>query len=174
MALPQRRWRYGLIGASLALGAPAGLLLLRGFAAGELLQLGWVVAELLRDAGLYLYLLASTALVFALFGFVLGRGADRLAELSISDPLTGLLNARVLSARLEVEWGRAARYGGGALLDGPAVQDLVQRLEGTRFGVGARSLSMLLPLLAALAIGGELRAQEAGGEGVAGRDRWRL
>lgn len=111
MALPRQRWRYGLTGAALALGAPGGLLVVRGLVARELLQPGWAAAELAREAGLYLYLLVSTTLVFGLFGFVLGRGNERLAELSISDPLTGLLNARVLAARLEVECTRAARYG---------------------------------------------------------------
>jgi diguanylate cyclase (GGDEF)-like protein len=111
VALPRQRWRYGLTGAGLALGAPGGLLVVRGLVAGELLRPGWAAAELAREPWLYLYLLVSTSLVFGLFGFVLGRGNERLAELSVSDPLTGLLNARVLAERLQVEWARAARYG---------------------------------------------------------------
>jgi diguanylate cyclase (GGDEF)-like protein len=100
-----------LIGALLALGAPVGLLVLRGLVAGALLRPGWATAELAGDPLLYLYLSVSTTLVFALFGFALGRGHERLAALSISDPLTGLLNARVLAERLEGECARAARHG---------------------------------------------------------------
>jgi GGDEF domain-containing protein len=38
----------------------------------------------------------STVIAFTLFGYVLGRQADRLAELSETDPLTGLANSRRL------------------------------------------------------------------------------
>jgi len=58
-----------------------------------------------------------------------------------------------------VERGTASRYGGGAALDAATVQGLVQRLEGTRFGVTNRALLVVLPLLAALAAGGDVRAQ---------------
>ena len=50
-------------------------------------------------------------LLLALFGYVLGRQADELAELSETDPLTRLLNARGFSTRLHVEIKRARRYG---------------------------------------------------------------
>jgi len=45
-----------------------------------------------------------------LFGYVLGCRADRLAELSETDPLTGLANARRLFDRLEMEIARSRRY----------------------------------------------------------------
>lgn len=110
MAPLPRRFRYGLIGALLALGAPGGLLALRALEVGRAPGLAWIVAELSREPSLYLYLVLSTALVFALFGFTLGRQADRLSKLSISDPLTGLLNARALWERLAAECARASRY----------------------------------------------------------------
>jgi diguanylate cyclase (GGDEF)-like protein len=111
VAFAPRRWRYALIGLALATGAPGGLLLLRSLMAGEWPQPAWVAAQVAREPSLYAYLLVSTALVFALFGLALGRTAERLAELSVSDPLTGLLNARVLAQRLAAECARASRYG---------------------------------------------------------------
>lgn len=111
MAPLPRRLRYGLIGALLALGAPGGLLVLRAFEGARAPGPSWILSEIAREPSLYLYLLMSTAVVFALFGFALGRQADRLSKLSISDPLTGLLNARALSERLAAECARARRYG---------------------------------------------------------------
>jgi two-component system, cell cycle response regulator len=58
----------------------------------------------------YIYVGTSTAIVFALFGFVLGRQADQLADLSETDPLTGLFNARGLHGRFEIELARSRRY----------------------------------------------------------------
>jgi diguanylate cyclase (GGDEF)-like protein len=58
----------------------------------------------------YVYVGVSTALAFAAFGYVVGRQADRLAELSETDPLTRLANARRLFDRLETELARARRY----------------------------------------------------------------
>lgn len=48
--------------------------------------------------------------IFATFGFMLGRQADALAELSETDPLTRLLNARGFAARLKAEIQRSRRY----------------------------------------------------------------
>lgn len=110
MAPLPRRFRYGLIGALLALGAPGGLLALRAFEHGQAPEPGWIASQIAREPFLYLYLVISTTFVFALFGFTLGRQADRLSKLSISDPLTGLLNARALSERLAAECARASRY----------------------------------------------------------------
>ena len=52
----------------------------------------------------------STGLVFSLFGGMLGRQADRLAELATTDALTGLQNARALQEGLQREVARAFRY----------------------------------------------------------------
>jgi diguanylate cyclase (GGDEF)-like protein len=112
--MPRQSWRYGLIGLALAPGAPGGLLVLRGLRADGVGAGTWqalTVAEVAGEPGLYLYLIVSTALVFAFFGFALGRRAERLAALSESDPLTGLLNARALEERLAAECTRSARYG---------------------------------------------------------------
>ena len=48
--------------------------------------------------------------LFALFGYLLGRQVDELAELSETDALTRLLNARGFASRLNAEAKRARRY----------------------------------------------------------------
>jgi diguanylate cyclase (GGDEF)-like protein len=66
--------------------------------------------EIAAEPETYVYSAASTTLVFALFGAVLGHYADRLARLATTDPLTGLFNARAFHERLRQELGRAVRY----------------------------------------------------------------
>jgi len=58
----------------------------------------------------YIYVGTSTVVAFTLFGYILGRQADRLAELSETDALTGLSNARGLFDRLDAELARSGRY----------------------------------------------------------------
>jgi diguanylate cyclase (GGDEF)-like protein len=62
------------------------------------------------DLATYLYTLVSTTIVFSAFGFVLGRQADRLADLSSKDSLTRLWNRRYFQERLEAEFARSLRY----------------------------------------------------------------
>jgi diguanylate cyclase (GGDEF)-like protein len=66
--------------------------------------------EIASDSSAYLYVGAATALIFALFGYILGRQADQLADLSETDALTGLFNARGFSSRFNSEIKRARRY----------------------------------------------------------------
>ena len=68
------------------------------------------LSEQAADRTAYVYVGGATAIIFALFGYVLGRHADQLAELSETDPLTGLLNARGFSSRLRSEIKRSKRY----------------------------------------------------------------
>jgi diguanylate cyclase (GGDEF)-like protein len=99
---------FGLTGLILAIGAPAGLLVLRmGMGTASLAQVG---AEWRRDASTYVYVTVSTAVVFACFGAVLGLSADRLARLATSDSLTGLLNRTGMEHRLAAEMRRLHRY----------------------------------------------------------------
>lgn len=104
-----RRILYAACGTLLSLGAPVGLLLLRlGFDRGvSPVRIG---SELATDVPTYAYISLSTAIVFTLFGYALGRQADRLAQLSITDALTGLHNARALEERLRHELARSTRY----------------------------------------------------------------
>ena len=53
---------------------------------------------------------AARPFLLALFGYMLGRQADELEELSETDALTGLLNARGFAARLRSEIKRSKRY----------------------------------------------------------------
>jgi diguanylate cyclase len=67
--------------------------------------------QLQADRSTYLYVTVSTAVVFASFGYVLGRQAEALVALSRTDPLTGLGNPLAFEDRLEQETSRVARYG---------------------------------------------------------------
>ena len=106
----RRRFRYALTAGFLASGAPAGLLgirLAKGDPAGT--SLDRVGRELATDRAAYLYVGGATAIIFALFGYVLGRQADRLAALSETDSLTELMNSRGFAVRLHAEVKRARR-----------------------------------------------------------------
>ena len=102
---------YALTAGLLSSGAPVGLLGIRlAKTADESVSLNHVRSELAADRAAYLYVGGATAIIFALFGYVLGLQADRLAELSETDALTGLFNARGFSARLRAEIRRSKRY----------------------------------------------------------------
>jgi len=94
----------------LALGSPAGLLLLR-LLLDETLSPTRALTELARDPVTYAYLTVSTTVAFGTFGFLLGRAADRLRRSSETDPLTHLWNRRRFQEQLELELHRARRYG---------------------------------------------------------------
>jgi diguanylate cyclase (GGDEF)-like protein len=99
-------------GTALALGAPAGWVALQ-------LALGQdPAAGLPGTLPLYLYMFLGSAVAFIAFGASIGRHEDcllranrTLDELSVSDPVTGLRNARYFRARLREEQARAARSG---------------------------------------------------------------
>ncbi len=107
-----RRFTYGMAGAMLSLGAPLGLLAIRSVQHHR--RSRWSVRGLLHemggDAPGYPYITAATAFAFMAFGYVLGRQADRYAELAKTDALTGLRNARGLEETLAAELARLARY----------------------------------------------------------------
>jgi diguanylate cyclase (GGDEF)-like protein len=103
-----RRTRYALVGGVLGLGAPAGLLVVRMLKHGVPARLG--IQEIRANLESYVYTATSTPVVLAVFGAMLGHYADRLAHFATTDPLTGLLNARVFHERLRQELRRAARY----------------------------------------------------------------
>ncbi len=102
---------YPLLGAVFALGAPLGYLLLRSLVEQEWPTPAWVLDELFAAPMLYAYLGLGTLAVFVPLGWVLGRKTDELMLSSTTDVLTGLPNRRELARRLDLELGRARRYG---------------------------------------------------------------
>jgi diguanylate cyclase (GGDEF)-like protein len=76
----------------------------------RLLSIGDAICEVRQNKPDYIYVGTSVALAFGLYGHLLGRHADHLAELSETDPLTGLSNARRLFNNLDVELARVRRY----------------------------------------------------------------
>jgi diguanylate cyclase (GGDEF)-like protein len=100
----QRRGLYA--GLATSAGIVLGLLLLRtAFTSGYPLA-----AELLANRLTYIYVFVATALVFIVLGYVLGRQADELRRLSMTDALTGLSNRHAFQVRLRDEWRRSRRY----------------------------------------------------------------
>jgi len=106
-----RRLTYAASGVLLALGAPLGLAIL-WLASVAQPSAQALRSEIAEDLGTFLYVTASTMVVFFAFGHVLGRQADTLVELSRTDPLTRLRNQRAFEERLAEEVARAGRYGG--------------------------------------------------------------
>ena len=100
-----RRWRYAAAGSLLGLGAPAGLAVVRWRQEGR-----GMTAAIAADLPAFAYVTASTVVVFALFGFVLGRQADELQRRLSVDALTGLLDRRAFLAELDRENARSCRY----------------------------------------------------------------
>jgi diguanylate cyclase (GGDEF)-like protein len=108
----RRRFVFASAGGLLSAGAPLGLLAVR-LARRERwrsVSLSAVIDEIRRNGPDYIYAGTSTALALGVFGYLLGRHADWLAELSETDPLTGLFNARRLFDNLDGELARARRY----------------------------------------------------------------
>jgi diguanylate cyclase (GGDEF)-like protein len=106
-----RRFLFACAGGLFSTGAPLGLLVVR-LARRERPRsspLRGVIAEIDENTPDYVYVGMSTAVAFALFGYIMGRHADRLAALSETDPLTGLFNARRLFDSLAAELVRAKR-----------------------------------------------------------------
>src|SRR5688572_14717092 len=98
---------YAAAGCVLALGAPAGLLAVRCLQGPPE---GGLMGVIVADLPVFAYVTASTLVVFAAFGLVLGRQADELLRRLSTDALTGLLNRRAFLERLEQEHDRSRRY----------------------------------------------------------------
>jgi two-component system, cell cycle response regulator len=69
-----------------------------------------VAAEFLSNPLTYIYVFVATAVVFTALGYVLGRQADELRRLSMTDALTGLANRHAFHMRFREEWRRSRRY----------------------------------------------------------------
>jgi hypothetical protein len=102
-----KRGRGIYIGLATSASIALGLLLLRtAFASRHS-----VGGEFLSNRLTYIYVFVATAVVFMSLGYVLGRQADELRRLSMTDGLTGLFNRHAFHMRLRDEWRRSRRYG---------------------------------------------------------------
>jgi diguanylate cyclase (GGDEF)-like protein len=106
-----RRLAYPLAGIALSLALVAGLMTLQGWVDHRRPGISWIRQELRARALVYAYVSAATLSAMALLGWIVGRKEDRLEELSITDPLTGLANRRRLRGAFSDELARVARYG---------------------------------------------------------------
>ncbi len=93
---------------------------LQGVIMGSGAPLGWAIIQLLRgidpqtditaNLPLYLYMLFGTMLVFAAFGFYVGKQEGLMQQRSLRDTLTGLYNLRHFRDRLDAEMIDARRH----------------------------------------------------------------
>jgi two-component system, cell cycle response regulator len=153
----RRRFTYALTAGMLSSGAPAGLLGIRLARRDDEVSLQKLRTEIAADTAAYVYVGGATAVIFAMFGYILGRHADALAELSETDALTTLLNARGFAQRLRAEIKRSKRYREPLSL-------LFLDLDGLKHindRHGHRAGSEALRQVAEV-IRGELRASDAG------------
>lgn len=114
---------YPAVGCVLALGVPLIAFLLRMWQAAPALAAPWMRAELGHNLLFYLFMAASTAAIFILFGFVMGahsesqlvrnkalrRRAQELHLKSVTDGLTGAFCHAYLQEMLLIELERAGR-----------------------------------------------------------------
>ena len=101
-----KRKRGFFVGLATSGAIVLGLLVVRAvFASGYSLA-----AEFLSNRLTYIYVFVATAVVFMVLGYVLGRQADELRRLSMTDALTGLSNRYAFHLRLRDEWRRSQRY----------------------------------------------------------------
>jgi diguanylate cyclase (GGDEF)-like protein len=105
---------YPFAGLLLALGLPAGLMIIHAAFYHPLTSTPattWVLQELAARPLTYGYLLFSGILLLVLLGRMIGHREDQLEAMSVTDALTGLANRRRLLAALSEEIKRATRYG---------------------------------------------------------------
>jgi len=110
----RKSYFFGILGFLLGLAAPLGAILLLWFSPHPSLRLPSFFIEEWRDnIFFFTYMLVGTSLVFALFGFFIGRQEDSLANKNLvlsdevlTDPLTGLGNHRFLHEVFKIEFRR--------------------------------------------------------------------
>ena len=84
-----KRFTYALTAGLLSSGAPAGLLGVRlARKQGGGVELPQVRRHIPDERASYVYVSATTAIIFGMLGYLLGRKVDALAQLSETDSLT--------------------------------------------------------------------------------------
>jgi diguanylate cyclase (GGDEF)-like protein len=106
----QKRFTYALAAGFLSSGPPAGLLGVRMARQHPHILSVRDIRRHIGDAGISCGYVAATTVMFGVCGYLLGRKVDALAQLSETDGLTGLLNARGFAGRLATELKRTRRY----------------------------------------------------------------
>ena len=97
---------YAGLGLALAICAGAGLLVMRHHL--DSATAAWT-QDLVAEYPTYLYFLVTMAVNLSGFGYLCGRREETLQARCITDPLTGLVNRRYFTARLECEVRRCMR-----------------------------------------------------------------
>jgi diguanylate cyclase (GGDEF)-like protein len=95
----RRRFSYSLVNGMLSAGVPIGLLMVRWMRRRHRASR---LRSMVDDV--------AAGVVFATFGYLIGRKADELAKRAETDALTGLYTARGLENLLSAEIARTARY----------------------------------------------------------------
>ncbi|KZZ60032.1 hypothetical protein A3762_03400 [Oleiphilus sp. HI0125] len=91
-----------------------------GIGLAIMFPIGWVVLQWIAgrnpfsnvsfDILLYGYITCMSAIVFARFGYIIGKREQTMTDLALSDGLTGLYNKRYFQTRLDQEFERYQRY----------------------------------------------------------------
>jgi diguanylate cyclase (GGDEF)-like protein len=112
MGIMRNSYLFAFLGLILGICAPLGAILLLWFSPHPALQLPYFILEEWQDhLFFFTYMLVGTSLVFAAFGFILGRKEDDLvgenkvlSDEVLTDPLTGLGNHRFLHETFKIEF----------------------------------------------------------------------
>jgi diguanylate cyclase (GGDEF)-like protein len=159
-----RRSTYPLVGLALAIGLLGGLLALHAVIERRFPEFAWVLRELAARPITYGYLLLVAATLLISLGWVIGRKQDRLLELSVTDPLTGLANRRRLLGAMGEELARAARYHTAVTLLLIDVDRLKELNDRAGHGAGDRALQLVAESLRASCRVTDLPARFGGDE----------